>query len=261
MNRILLIIFLFLMTHIVCAQELENFYLKPSSENLNTIVLNFPEAKDEHASKLELTFLSCALRAYPNYTNTLINNFEKYSTLQKNIVLHALYVNEGKGIFKKLNIPERNFPNIFSYSMVDNIHLAFPKTIEDIKNQSTNLDYLWAAFFATGNKKYVNIMLDYMKKENNESVKTCSAEFINRQILSNFLSSIDPGNEEAKKILEPTDLVKKLKIEDPDNSKHLVTRFLFYSTLWWSLQANKQLPPMKMRVEPASQSSGVHQTN
>lgn len=248
MKKSIILVFLFCISHFSYAQELEKFYLNPSPENLNSVVSNFPETTDEHLSKLKLIFLSCALRAHLNYADTLIHNYDKYSPSQKNIILHALYVNEGKSIFKKLNTKETHFPDTFSYSMLDNIQLKLPQTVEDIQKQSKQLDYLWAAFFATGNKKYVNLMKDYMNKEDNESVKACAAELINRQILARFLSSIDAQNEDAKKMLEPNDLVKKLTLEDPDNSQHLVERFLFYSTLWWSLQANEQVPPMQMKV-------------
>lgn len=250
MNQILLMIFLFLMTHTICAEEVEKFYLKPLAENLSLIVLNFHETKDEHSTKLELIFLSYALRAHPSYANTLVNNFEKYSTSQKNIILHALYMNERKDIFKKLNITEVKFYKLFAYDEIDNMYLTYPKSIEQLNNQSKQLDYLWGAFFATGNKKYVNVMLDYMKREKNEFVKACAAEYLNRLFLSKLLASVGTESDEAKKMLEPTDLIEKLQKQDPDYSKYLVSRFMFYTTVWWSLQANKQLPPMEMHMKP-----------
>ena len=240
---------LFLTPHFACAKEIEKFYLNPSSENLNIIVSNFPETKDNHIEQSKLIFLTYALRAHPSYANILINNFNQYSSSQKNTVLNALYINQGKEIFNKLNMAEINYPSTFSFEMIENTHLNYPKNMKQVKEQCKKLDHLWGAFFATGDAKYVNIMKKYMQTENNESVKECAAEQLNRDGLKIFLSSIKMLNKEINEIFEPKDLVIKLMKEDPNNKQYLVFRFFFYTTLWWSLQANHQVPPMKLRIE------------
>ncbi len=247
MNKILLICFLFLTTHIASAKEVETFYLNPTSENLNLVVSNFPETKDKHTEQLKLSFLAYALRAHSGYADTLINNFNQYSPSQQNIVFNALYINKGKEIFKKLNMAEINPQSTFSFEAIDNTNLNYPENIEQVNEQSRKLDHLWAAFFATGDSRYVDIMKKYMQSENNESVKACADVQLYRDSLKGLLSSME--NEEANKMFEPKDLITKLIKEDPQNKQHLVFRFLFYTNLSWSLQANKQLPAMKFRVE------------
>lgn len=73
---------------------------------------------------------------------------------------------------------------------------------------------------------------------------------MNRQDLSNLLASVGAESPETKKMFEPSDLVEKWEKQDPNHSKHLVSRFLFYTTLYGSLKTNKQIPPMKMYIKP-----------
>lgn len=166
------------------------------------------------------------------YTIFVLRDHPKYSNIEKEIIGNALYLIKGESIISKLNIASQDLSKYqLDFKYLDNISLIFPvKPDKDISYNSTHTDYLWAAFFATGDKNYLKKILRFLSKEE-LLIRTLAFEMLNRDVLSGM--HYRPSERRARPNYDD------LERADPDGKKRYIKRLKSYYVILWSMDTNR----------------------
>ncbi len=173
--RYLLILFLFLLfpTLGIVKQtqdaDLQVFYKNPTYDKflqVTTTLSDYPNKKD--LNSLAVIFTMLALQEHPDFALKITQNFAKlkpeHQVLLYTCLVGAGYAEETTKITKQYNYHNPLTVNLKA-EQIDKLQLL--NQIDngaDLEQQTKIMDFLWVAFFATGNEKYLAKLFDFLTK-------------------------------------------------------------------------------------------------
>jgi hypothetical protein len=237
MKKLLMTFLLILMQINIASGKLANqFYEAPSYSRFIKHLDEFDNASNKHVENLISVFTICVLQRHPDYIEELIKAYPNFSSLKQQMMAQALYIVQGEQITKKLPIAPSKLPDhLLDFTYLDNITLKFPvKTENDLTYNSDNADYLWSAFDATGDRKYLVKILQFLSSEE-LFIKTLATEMINRDMLTSVTNKLSGKQEKP----DYNDLFDALNKNYPKDPAHYQRRLMSYYITLWSFNSNK----------------------
>lgn len=147
--------------------DMQVFYKKPSFERFMKITEDLAKFhEDRKINSGAVIFTMLALEKHPDFPAKVVPTFEKLAQNQK-ILLYTGLVGAGQdkeaaSIVKQYHYTHPLTVNLKATQISELELLKSLKTTEELEQQIRIIDYLWAAFFATGDEKYLQKMLDYL---------------------------------------------------------------------------------------------------
>ncbi len=178
-------------------QSVETFYKDGTYTHfINSLSAGhtFQTSCDPSNSKLTI-YATMVLRSHPDFASKIVDDFATLDSCQQQTICKSLIAsnhhNEVKAINEKYNeacFMSGNEPVdiITNVTFLDKI-----ESYEDQRIQLEKIDHCWAAFFATGDEKYILKMMEYTKQyESNSEHAQIISEFLSS---SSVLAQLDPA--------------------------------------------------------------------
>ncbi len=213
-------------TSVSIEQELQTFYQRPTFLKfiyLTTDAVNCYPQSDQSL----LTFSTMAIDKHPDYAKKIAENFDSYSSKEKELLVKSLIASNNKSALDVIN-------NSYHYKIEVAPQLTV-KTINtlNINDDPNNLDRLWAAYFATGDDTYLLKIIRYVNAD--DFILIVSYEIINRKYLCEFAKQLNDSPCESN-----ADLIKAVEKQYPNNSKKMIQKSTAVAYALWSLDSNRQ---------------------
>jgi hypothetical protein len=249
------LIFLLTSSMAAGASAQETFYENASFGKVEKFVAQSVQSKkqagaksdtktQDHLNNISNVFLTAVFAKHPNYVKAVYKKFSQYSEEEKLMFATALAVIEGK---EGLNTLPYSLPaekNLLSIKDVDQTDL---KNTRGMIALCSSTDYLWSAFEATGDDKYLKNILNYLASEP-IIIRKFAFEMINRAMLNKVISKFS-GSQNSKKI-NNDDIIQKITELSKKDKRYSLEKLIAYHTILWSMQAQRmQHPDIEAKVQ------------
>lgn len=252
------LIFLLTSSMVIAAPVQKAFYENASFGKAEAFVAQCVQSKRQAESKSDTTtkahlnnisnvFLTAVFVRHPDYTKTVYKKFNQYSEEEKLIFANALIAIEGKEVLNKLRYSLPAEEKLLSIKDVDRIDLKNLKKTQGMNVLCSSTDYLWSAFEATGDDKYLENILNYLASEP-IIIRTLAFEMINRDALNKMINKFS-GSQNSKKITND-DIKQKISDLAKKDKRYSYEKLQTYRIILWSMQAQRmQHPDIEAKVQ------------
>lgn len=209
------------------AQESQTFYHQPYFAKFIRITTG--ESVNNPRPDLSLIFSTMVVDKHPDYLKKISENFSKYSSEEKQLLFSTLIAT---GNVKALNKQDQHYAAITAPNFT-------PKAIKslEVNDSPDNLDRIWAAYFATGDDKYLQKIIQYINS--NDFLLIISYEIVNRNFLCNIVKHSD--NQRADNpVCQTRDIINSIKQKYPKNAEKMHFKAVVMASALWSLESNRR---------------------
>ena len=222
----------------------QSLYLKPSFNQFEKLVLELAQTKNnkkmdqngkDHADNITNILLTAFLQRNPSHIEKIIIQFNRYPQNVKLILANALVAIKGEDVLKVLNCNLLSSKKALSIIDVDKISLVDFAKKKDFKPIPDNTDYLWAAFEATGDDKYLINILTYLASEPLE-IRTVAFEMLNRDAIAGVLGKLTGEKDSPPDYQDIMEYANQLSKKD---RSIFLERLISCKIILWSAMAQR----------------------
>lgn len=219
--------------------SMNTFYHKPSYANFRALLADYQQEPIRWQNEENfIIFSAIAFENNPELLNFIIKNFPNYNDREKDLVVRAFGAMDNKAAFSKIT------------NQYDGKQIVPPKYITKemkkliIGNDARNLDLLWSAYFASGDKEYIKNILTFINQDN--FLLLVGYEIVNRNYICEVTKSMKNENGRHISICPPKlqDLEDGVKKHYPTRANEKFLQALIISSAIWSMDSNAKNDPL-----------------
>ena len=215
------------------------FYLAPNFRLYQTLISQITDFQSNGHYEPSLKVFSVMVMAkHPRYAEQFIKNFSELSKGSQRYLLSVLLTTGHDKIANELQNDFRVKPMLS--------HFVSPREVEaiEIKNE-TDLDCLWAAYFATGDMFFVKKMVKFITHDDFEMM--VGYEALNRAWMCDMMKQ--SGKSTKEHCPDLSDWVMATTERYPHSFHYVFQQSLCVSSAIWSMDSNiKQDKQLKSRL-------------
>ena len=209
-----------------CSDRFMVFYQAPTYADFIQLTSSAIEKRDDF---IFYDFATLVLKQHPNYADQVVSSFSTYSALEKNLLYRSL-------------IASGNTP------AAEQIHRKYGYTgfgapshsVEEIESLQINddpakLDQAWAAFAATGEKKYLDKIMNYINAD--RELLAIALELENRDQTNTFLKELGKNTDGVTPSVSTGDLTAHLRKRYGKHWKIKLKKVAVIKSGVWSLKS------------------------
>jgi len=253
LNKLFLVLFTILINFASYSDEL--FYKHSSYGNFKKSLSQYAGSLDkkkanedmQHSKQIAVVFTTKALEAHSDYLNKAIKDYRNFKKTEQEVLLQAFYNIKNNEIIETLSEDKNLVSGNDISKKIDEMNFITKDNIqfgqEDLNYNSNLADYLWSAFYATGNDKYILKMLDFVHAWPKD-LQTLAWEMLNRDSVD-AMKKLSGGTERDLTV-KYKDIFEGVKKSGKANVDQLKSLYI----VLWSLESNaKQHPELKKIIK------------